>query len=285
MKPWLGNLTGLAGPGLASFPSAGVLPGAVLAGRQADPETVKNAFESLLLGELLKPIEQSLRAGGLFPQGAPGEIYSHLWKTQMSDLLAKGIDLFPGWEPFPEGEVSSGTPPVGLRGWKDPSCGQAPSTARLVAPFEPLIRAASRLTGVGANWLRAVIIQESGGRPDAVSAKGAVGLMQLLPTTAAALGVSDPLDPGQNVSAGARYLGSLMRRFGDPKLALAAYNAGPSRVEACGALPPFRETRRYVQRVLELKGEFDRYWPADAGHDAGPATRTRAPDAARAPGR
>ncbi len=67
-----------------------------------DPEALKNAFEALLLGELAKPLEQSLQASGLFPRGAPGEIYAHIWKTQIRDLLAHSIDLIPGWQPSPE---------------------------------------------------------------------------------------------------------------------------------------------------------------------------------------
>jgi soluble lytic murein transglycosylase-like protein len=145
----------------------------------------------------------------------------------------------------------------------------AHAPAAALEPFEHQIRAAARAAGVGANWLRAVILQESAGDPAAVSRRGAVGLMQLLPATAAALGVRDPFEPAQNVLGGARYLRTMLDRYGDPRLALAAYNAGPGRVEAYGGVPPFRETRAYVERVLALKQTFDRLWPADAGTPGG----------------
>ncbi len=88
--------------------------------------------------------------------------------------------------------------------------------------------------------------------------------MQLLPATAAALGVRDLFEPAQNVMAGARYLRSLFERYGDPRLALAAYNAGPGRIEAYGGIPPFNETRTYVSRVLALTTRFDRLAPGVA---------------------
>jgi len=91
---------------------------------------------------------------------------------------------------------------------------------------------------------------ESGWNPGAVSHKGALGLMQLVPSTAVQLGVGNAFDPVQNVEGGARYLRSLLDRFhGDLEKSLAAYNAGPGVVERFGGMPNFRETRNYVQKV------------------------------------
>ena len=97
--------------------------------------------------------------------------------------------------------------------------------------------------------LRAVAWQESRGRPTAVSRKGALGIMQLMPETAAALGV-DPRDPIDNLRGGAIYLRRQIDRFGSVPLALAAYNAGPGAVVRFGGIPPFRETRAYVASIM-----------------------------------
>jgi soluble lytic murein transglycosylase-like protein len=96
-----------------------------------------------------------------------------------------------------------------------------------------------------------VVAAESGFDPSVVSAAGAQGLTQLMPATARMLGVTDPLDPAQNLEGGARYLAQMIRQFdGNVRLALAAYNAGPGAVARHGGVPPFRETRDYVERVL-----------------------------------
>ncbi|MFS8640308.1 MAG: lytic transglycosylase domain-containing protein [Symbiobacteriaceae bacterium] len=118
--------------------------------------------------------------------------------------------------------------------------------------FRALFEEAARRYGLDPRLLWAVARAESGLNPAAVSPAGAVGLMQLMPSTARALGVSDPFDPVQNVDAGARYLRQQLERFGDIRLALAAYNAGPGAVQRYGGIPPYRETRQYVERVLAL---------------------------------
>jgi soluble lytic murein transglycosylase-like protein len=112
---------------------------------------------------------------------------------------------------------------------------------------------ASRDTGIDPNLLRAVIHQESGGNPAARSARGAMGLMQLMPDTARVMGVRDPGRVRENVLGGARYLRTMLTRFGgNVRHALAAYNAGPGAVEKAGGIPPYAETRAYVPRVLAL---------------------------------
>ncbi|HZO93330.1 MAG TPA: lytic transglycosylase domain-containing protein [Candidatus Baltobacteraceae bacterium] len=105
--------------------------------------------------------------------------------------------------------------------------------------------------------LKAVIANESGFDANATSRTGAQGLMQLMPETAASLGVRDAYDPVQNVAGGARYLRGLLDRFGgDMRLAVAAYNAGPGAVEKYGDVPPYAETRNYVDNVLS---SFQKY--------------------------
>ena len=110
------------------------------------------------------------------------------------------------------------------------------------------IHDASLRYGVSSNLIRSVIRHESNGNPAAVSHKGALGLMQLMPVTARGLGVGCAFDPRQNILGGTRYLRELRSRFGSWRLALAAYNAGPARVESGRRLP--LETRRYVEAVL-----------------------------------
>lgn len=123
--------------------------------------------------------------------------------------------------------------------------------ARNPQEFEHLVSAASAKYGVSASLIRAVIMAESGYNPQAVSRAGAGGLMQLMPGTAKSLKVADRFDPKQNVDGGVRYLRFLLDTFkGDVSLALAAYNAGLSNVAKYGGIPPFEETRTYVNRVL-----------------------------------
>jgi soluble lytic murein transglycosylase-like protein len=120
--------------------------------------------------------------------------------------------------------------------------------------YDSIIEKAAISAAVEPNLLRAVIVVESGFNSRAVSKRGAVGLMQLMPATATRFGVSNPYDPKQNVHAGARYLKFLIDRFGqDVRLALAAYNAGEEAVDRNGGrIPPFAETMAYVPRVLKI---------------------------------
>ena len=120
--------------------------------------------------------------------------------------------------------------------------------------YDSIIEKAAMASSVEANLLRAVIVVESGFNPRALSRRGAVGLMQLMPATATRFGVSNPYDPRENVPAGARYLKFLINRFGhDVSLALAAYNAGEQAVARNGGrIPPFTETMAYVPRVLKI---------------------------------
>ena len=127
-----------------------------------------------------------------------------------------------------------------------------PARSRLPGKFSQEVSRASAVTGLDQRLLHAVIAVESDYRPEVVSEKGAMGLMQLMPATATELGVVDPFDPEENILGGARYLRRLWDRFGDLTLALAAYNAGPERVERFGGVPPFAETEGYVAQVRHL---------------------------------
>ena len=132
------------------------------------------------------------------------------------------------------------------------------STAGVAVPdygarFAPIIDQISAKHGVDANLVRAVITVESAYQEHARSRKGAMGLMQLMPATARQYGVNDPYDARSNIEGGIRYLKSLMEQF-ELKLALAAYNAGEAAVRRFGGIPPYPETRNYVNRILDLVG-------------------------------
>ena len=111
--------------------------------------------------------------------------------------------------------------------------------------------------GLDEDFVKAVINQESGFNPNATSHCGAMGLMQLMPSTAQGLGVKDAYNPEQNIEGGTKYLKGLMDRFdNDKSLALAAYNAGPNAVKKYGGIPPYAETQNYVKKVLS---KYDTY--------------------------
>jgi soluble lytic murein transglycosylase-like protein len=122
--------------------------------------------------------------------------------------------------------------------------------------FDSQIDAAASKYGLDPALLKGLIRQESGFDPAARSSAGALGLTQLMPGTAATLGV-DPSDPAQAIDGGARYLKAQLDRFGgDPAKALAAYNAGPGAVAKFGGVPPYAETQNYVQKVLAYAAEY-----------------------------
>jgi soluble lytic murein transglycosylase-like protein len=137
------------------------------------------------------------------------------------------------------------------------------------APPDQIDRAASKYN-IPAELIRAVIAAESAGDTAAISHRGAVGLMQLMPATAGQMYVEDPVDPAQNIMGGTRYLRHLANEFaGDMMLVLAAYNAGPDAVRKYRGVPPFEETRQYVKKVLgyyaELKHKSAKATPASVG--------------------
>lgn len=140
--------------------------------------------------------------------------------------------LPPGFELQPAGNLASHSFPPEVQRW------------------EPLVGSIAQRYGLDTEFILRIIEAESGGNPNAVSPRGAIGLMQLMPDTARALGVQNPYDPVQNIEGGVRYLRHLLDRFGDRRLALAAYNAGPGNVQRYGGVPPFPETIRYLQKIL-----------------------------------
>lgn len=132
-----------------------------------------------------------------------------------------------------------------------PSPMPTPETGDRFTRYDAIIEEAARLYQLPADFIRAVVKVESNFQPDVVSRVGAIGLMQLMPGTARSMGVVNPFDPRQNIFGGSRYLRLLANTFhGDLVLTVAAYNAGEGAVQRYGGVPPYDETRRYVQRVL-----------------------------------
>ncbi|HEX7529248.1 MAG TPA: lytic transglycosylase domain-containing protein, partial [Thermoanaerobaculia bacterium] len=151
--------------------------------------------------------------------------------------------------------IAAGPPAEASRSIRAFSENLSPSSfSSLSSPYSAHILAAAKEHKVDPAFIAAVIKVESNGYAHAVSRKGARGLMQLMPATARRLGVRSPFDPRDNIRGGVAYLAELAERFGETNadLILAAYNAGESAVEEYGGVPPYRETRDYVKRVLAL---------------------------------
>ncbi len=159
------------------------------------------------------------------------------------------------WEPWHYGYTRNpGSTSVGYGrpSSRDGSRSAVPSF--VPARFASMIRGSASRWSVSAALLAAQIKAESGFDPSAVSPAGARGIAQFMPSTARAYGLRNPFDPAASIDAQARMMRDLLRRFGSVPLALAAYNAGPGAVGACGCVPPFAETRAYVARILALIG-------------------------------
>ncbi|MEZ5290453.1 MAG: lytic transglycosylase domain-containing protein [Vicinamibacterales bacterium] len=178
----------------------------------------------------------------LAPRPATAQIYA--WRD------AEGHMVLSDTAPAGGGPVQTFTVPKapGVRVTRPPDARSA--------EFDPIIDEHAAQHGVDPDLVRAVIQVESAFNPRALSPKGAMGLMQLMPATAAELGVGNPFDPAQNIGGGVRYLKHLLTRYDDKvELALAAYNAGPGAVDRYGqSVPPYRETRDYVRKITRSAG-------------------------------
>lgn len=247
-------------------------------------------FQAMFLGQMYKTMRKS-SMGGELTQASPGrEIFSEMLDQEyarmdsrnplqagsqgmqraaagLSNSLAAQVyrallrqdgDAVPpipagAPEPLPLGPALAATRSLGKR--RDDV---VPAPSLPAAALDKIVDLASDTYGVARNLIRGIIGQESAGKPHAVSPAGAKGLMQLMDTTARDLGVKNVFNPEENVLAGTRYLKKMLDRFGgDEKLALAAYNAGPGAVDRFGGVPPYVETRDYVEKVLKAKAGMD----------------------------
>ncbi len=168
---------------------------------------------------------------------------TRLWLCDGSGYIAIPSGQIERYEPA-EGGPEPAVPAPRNAGLQE----KAPATT---APMADLISGAAERSRIDPDFLASVIQAESGFNPGAVSPKGALGLMQLMPGTAAWLGIGNPFNPAENVEAGTKYLRALLDQYGgDAVKALAAYNAGPRRVEQYGGVPPYRETIEYITRII-----------------------------------
>jgi soluble lytic murein transglycosylase-like protein len=214
-------------------------------------------FEAIFIHKMLESMRAAFKSQSDEEEDFGGDIFKSMMDEQLGIALARaggigladmlGASLGVEDAAAPSGEAGPRSFPVemGLRAYE---------RARAEAGLEyygPAIKAAASDSGVSENLIKAVIMQESGGDPRAVSSKGAKGLMQLMDATAKELGVRNSFNPVENIRGGARYLGNLLREFkGDLELALASYNAGIGTVKKYGGVPPYKETQNYVKKVM-----------------------------------
>jgi len=217
--------------------------------RKAKLREAAQQFEAIFLSYILKTMRQSIPKGGLFPQGLANNIYNSMFNTEVAKQLAKRNE-------FGLADILFRQLAGKLQMHQNNATEQPKSirpTIEKLKKFQPIIHKASKKYSVSQNLIYAIIHQESGGNPQAISPKGAKGLMQLMDQTAKELGVVNVWDPEENILAGVKYFRWLLNEFnGDVNLALAAYNAGPENVKRYGGIPPFKETQHYVQKVLDL---------------------------------
>jgi len=192
---------------------------------------------------------QTMRQAAQRSQQQSGTVYDDVIRSMTARQPPQGLPPAPpGMTPPASAPPSGGlgTPPGNFR----PPNPMTMAAGGFVSDYDPIIESAAKDEQVDPDELRAMMGQESGGIPNAVSPKGARGLMQLMPGTAKDLGVTDINDPEQNIRAGARYYRQMRDKYGgNRRMALAAYNAGPGAVDKYRGIPPFKETQNYVIQV------------------------------------
>ena len=221
-------------------------------------------FEAIFLRQIFRSMRQasSILSDSGQEDGSSGQMQEMAWDG-LAEQTARhgGMGLAKMLYPHLLGKdvpSLSSPDPTALASASSASARYASTSSRASsAPrsLDSAIRQAASDSGLDPDLIRAVIRTESAGDVSARSPKGALGPMQLMPATAEELGV-DPTDPVQNILGGSRYLASLKRQFGDERLAIAAYNAGPGAVERHGGIPPYPETRSYVRKVLAARDQL-----------------------------
>ncbi len=242
-------------------------------------------FEAIFISFMLKSMRKASEESDLFGGGLGNDIYKEMFDGKLAEEMSrtsqfkigdllfnqyaslvtgqKGVEAGKGLDTSiirqPEIKQMEIKPDMTvvepmlteISGRGVQSGGAKPIDHDTLSRFDHIINQAAEKYELEPKLIKAVIKHESAGDPRAVSGKGAKGLMQLIDSTAAMVGVQDPFNPVQNIMGGAKYLSMLMKRFGgDLQKALASYNAGPSMVERYDGIPPFPETRNYVRKVM-----------------------------------
>jgi soluble lytic murein transglycosylase-like protein len=228
-------------------------------------------FESLFASMLLRSMRSTVDDDPLVPRSFGNDVYTEMLDDEYAKQLANngslGLSDLILKQMGKTGDASSALDALnGLRAqsWQsDPrfapqkvSAADTQTLRERMSAWDGFIDEASKRYGVDRDLIASVIAQESGGNPNAVSPKGAKGLMQLMDGTARDMQVARVFDPRSNIMGGTRYLRELLDKFNDERLALASYNAGPSAVEQHQGVPPYAETQNYVDRVLSLRKSF-----------------------------
>jgi len=239
-----------------------------------DGRKVAEEFESLFISYMLRSMRNTVERGDddFIPESMGEKIYTDMLDGEYAKIIASNGSLgladliYKEIERNEDGESAlDALRGLDRRPWMtDPRFvpmnqggNISASISQRLSAFAGIIEEASNAYGVDADLIAAVIAQESSGNPSAVSPAGAKGLMQLIDSTAADMGVKQVFNPRDNILGGTRYLRNLLNLHGgNERLALASYNAGPAAVERYGGVPPYPETQNYVENVLRLRDTF-----------------------------
>ncbi len=236
-------------------------------------------FEAIFVGYMLKSMRSGIPKSDMFGDSFGGDILDGMFDMEFAEQVSKYSNLGLGsslyknltGEELPRTAHVTSEPvpprPTGVPRTSRPHGSASASPGRSVRDrvegYNDIIAKAAEAHGLDPGLIKAVMASESAGHADAWSSKNAKGLMQLIDSTAAAMGVKNVWDPKENISGGARYLRQMLDKFnGDVSLAVASYNAGAAAVEKHGGIPPYPETRGYVERVLQ-------YWKAFGTNEGG----------------
>ncbi len=227
-------------------------------------------FESMLTAMMLKSMTKSV--GGLFGKSNyGGDVFDTIFESEIANYMTQNKSMgiaeqiyekFTG-EKLDDGLMNIKNPSTGnlkLLGTKIKSSGNLKKSKVLdrIERFESIINQAADKYEVDPNLIKSVILTESAGNPKAKSKNNAKGLMQLLDSTAEEMGIKNIWDPKENIFGGTKYLSKMIRKYnGNSKLALAAYNAGPAKVDKYNGIPPYKETQNYVKRVFNYLNNLE----------------------------